>query len=104
MAQTTLSIRMDGTLKKQLERLCNDFGMNVSTAVTVFAKAVVRQRRIPFEIEAENALAYDPTTSWTPERWTKVREMLAESEADVTASRESDAFEDLKNLRAHYGI
>ena len=52
MAQTTLSIRIDENLKKQLERLCSDFGMNISTAITVFAKAVVRQQRIPFEIES----------------------------------------------------
>ena len=54
MAQTTLSIRMDKDLKGQMESLCADFGMNISTAVTVFAKAVVRERKIPFEIAASD--------------------------------------------------
>ena len=43
---------MDETLKKQFDGLCQDFGMNASTAINVFARAVVRQRRIPFEISA----------------------------------------------------
>lgn len=50
MAQATFSIRMDAELKKQLDELCADFGMTTSTAFTIFAKKVVRERRIPFEI------------------------------------------------------
>ncbi|MGM9552518.1 MAG: type II toxin-antitoxin system RelB/DinJ family antitoxin [Clostridia bacterium] len=50
MAQATFSIRMDESLKKQFDALCADFGMNATTAFNVFAKAVVRERRIPFEI------------------------------------------------------
>ena len=52
MAQATFSVRMDETLKKQFDSLCQDFGMNASTAINVFARAVVRQRRIPFEISS----------------------------------------------------
>lgn len=50
MAQATFSIRMDAELKKQLDELCSEFGMTTSTAFTIFAKKVVRERRIPFEI------------------------------------------------------
>ncbi len=52
MAQATFSVRMDETLKSEFESLCNYFGMNMSTAINVFARAVVRERRIPFEIVA----------------------------------------------------
>ena len=52
MAQATFSIRMDEGLKRQFDALCRDFGMSASTAFNVFARAVVRQRRIPFEIAA----------------------------------------------------
>lgn len=52
MAQATFSVRMDETLKKQFDTLCSDFGMTASTAINVFARAVVRERRIPFEITA----------------------------------------------------
>jgi len=52
MAQITMSIRIDEKLKKQLDAVCNDFGMNTSTAFTIFVKTIVRERRIPFEIWA----------------------------------------------------
>lgn len=54
MAQTTFSIRMDQSLKREFDALCADFGMNVTTAFTVFAKAVVREREIPFKITASD--------------------------------------------------
>ncbi len=50
MAQSTFSVRMDEDLKKQFDTLCSEFGMTVSTAINVFARAVVRERKIPFEI------------------------------------------------------
>lgn len=50
MAQATFSVRMDETLKRQFDLLCQDFGMTATTAINVFARAVVRQRKIPFEI------------------------------------------------------
>lgn len=52
MAQATFSVRMDEVLKKQFDGLCQEFGMNASTAINVFARAVVRQRKIPFEISS----------------------------------------------------
>jgi len=52
MAQATFSVRMDEGLKRQFDALCRDFGMSASTAFNVFARAVVRQRRIPFDIAA----------------------------------------------------
>ncbi len=53
MAQSTnVNIRMDEELKKQAEQLFAEFGMNMSTAVTIFVKTVVRERKIPFEISA----------------------------------------------------
>ncbi|MCM1388369.1 MAG: type II toxin-antitoxin system RelB/DinJ family antitoxin [Bacillus sp. (in: Bacteria)] len=50
MAQATFSVCMDEKLKKQFDDLCLDFGMTASTAINVFARAVVRERKIPFEI------------------------------------------------------
>ncbi len=52
MAQATFSVRMDEALKRQFDSLCTDFGMTASTAINVFARAVVRERKIPFEISA----------------------------------------------------
>ena len=52
MSQATFSVRMEEGLKRQFDGLCQEFGMTASTAINVFARAVVRERRIPFEIAA----------------------------------------------------
>lgn len=46
----TLSVRMDADVKKEFNQWCNSVGMNASVAVNIFAKAVLRQRRIPFDV------------------------------------------------------
>jgi len=50
MAQTNVNIRMDEGLKQQFDFLCGELGMNMSTAFNIFAKAMVRQRGIPFDV------------------------------------------------------
>lgn len=52
MSQGTLNVRMDAALKKQFDAICTEFGMSPSTAVNIFARTLVRERRIPFEIAA----------------------------------------------------
>lgn len=53
MAQTNINIRMDENLKKQFDSFCSEVGMSMSTAFNIFARTVVRQRKIPFEISTE---------------------------------------------------
>lgn len=50
MAQTNVNIRMDDELKRQLDLFCSEIGITASAAFNIFAKAVVRQQRIPFEL------------------------------------------------------
>lgn len=53
MSQTTINFRLDSDLKKRFERLCDEFGLSTTTAITLFMKAVIRERRIPFEIKTD---------------------------------------------------
>jgi DNA-damage-inducible protein J len=53
MAQTNVNIRMDDKLKKQFDGLCGELGLSMSTAINIFAKTMVRQQRIPFEVGLE---------------------------------------------------
>ncbi|MCL2060946.1 MAG: type II toxin-antitoxin system RelB/DinJ family antitoxin [Oscillospiraceae bacterium] len=53
MATTSITVRIDEDLKKQVELLFNDMGLNMTTAFIIFAKAVVKQNKIPFEITAD---------------------------------------------------
>jgi len=51
MAETTnLSIRIDRDLKDEADQIFNALGMNLTTAITVFVRQAVRQKKIPFEI------------------------------------------------------
>ena len=52
MGQSTISVRLDDTIKKQFDSLCAEFGMSASTAFNIYARTVVRLRKIPFEISA----------------------------------------------------
>ncbi len=54
MTQTTnINIRMDSKLKKEFEQFCQDVGMSMSTAFTLFAKKTVNENQIPFPITRE---------------------------------------------------
>jgi DNA-damage-inducible protein J len=41
---------MDAHIKKRFDAFCADAGMNATVAVNMFARAVLREQRIPFEI------------------------------------------------------
>ncbi len=52
MSQTALTIRLDSDLKRQFDTLCEEFGMSTNTAFNIYVRQVVRERKIPFTIEA----------------------------------------------------
>jgi len=53
MATATINIRIDETTKRDMEAVCKDLGMSMTTAFTIFAKKVGRERRIPFEVSVD---------------------------------------------------
>ncbi len=52
MESLTLNVRVDSKDKKNFELFCNSVGMNVSTAINMFIKAVLREQKMPFEIKS----------------------------------------------------
>ena len=50
MSQINVTIRMDRKLKSEAEKLFHELGLNMTTALTMFTKAAVREQRIPFEL------------------------------------------------------
>lgn len=54
MESTTLNIRVNSNDKKDFEQFCNNVGMNVSTAVNMFIKAVLREQKLPFEVRSNS--------------------------------------------------
>ncbi len=53
MATVNMSIRMDTELKKQADAMLSEMGLNMTTAMNMFLRQVVRQGRIPFEIATD---------------------------------------------------
>lgn len=49
---TTVSLRFDDDMKKALDEMCEEMGMNLTTFFTIYAKKALRDRKIPFEISA----------------------------------------------------
>lgn len=69
MSNVNINIRMDEDLKRDFEAFCSDMGMSMTTAFTIYARKVVREYRIPFEIGA------DLPNEETKEALREVREM-----------------------------
>lgn len=53
MATTNLNIRTDKEIKEQAEQIFSDLGMNMTTAVNMFLRAVIRENGIPFDLKLE---------------------------------------------------
>lgn len=54
MAQTVnVNFRLDEDVKKSMEQVCSDLGLSMSSAFTIFAKKVSREKRIPFDVSVD---------------------------------------------------
>ena len=82
MAMTTLSIRIDDDIKKRFDIFCADVGMNATVAVNMFARAVLREKRIPFEIIGND----DPF--YSAKNQARLREAMEQLEAGLGVEHE----------------
>ena len=53
MAQVLVNFRMDEEDKKGMEDVCRELGMSMTTAFTIFAKKMKREKRIPFDVSVD---------------------------------------------------
>ena len=89
MPQVLFNIRMDEDLKKNMEKICKDLGMNMTTAFTIFAKKVSNERRIPFEV------SIDPFYNETNQR--ALNESIAQLESGKTINKTIEELESMEN-------
>ena len=73
MAQTTVSVRMDDALKRDFDEVCNELGLSMSTAITMLAKKMTREKRLPFEVSV------DPF--YSDENMARLRKSIAQMES-----------------------
>ena len=70
MSETTnLSIRIDRDLKNEADQVFNSLGMNLTTAITVFVKQAVRQKKIPFEIALNDGVSLQDAMAASERIW-----------------------------------
>lgn len=50
MSQVTVTARIDAEDKTSFDKFCDAVGLNTSTAINLFIKTVIREKRIPFDI------------------------------------------------------
>ncbi|MCL2338322.1 MAG: type II toxin-antitoxin system RelB/DinJ family antitoxin [Firmicutes bacterium] len=53
MSTTSVTFRIDEHLKERAENLFNEMGLNMTTALNAFIKAVVREGKMPFELVSD---------------------------------------------------
>jgi len=58
LASTSITIRTDTEIKQQAAAILADLGMDMSTGVNVFLRAVVREGGLPFAIALETPAEY----------------------------------------------
>ena len=75
MSLSTLSAKVESSDKVAFEQFCSKTGMNVTTAINLFVKAVLREGRIPFEITT------DPF--WSEENQARLRRAAKRLEAGL---------------------
>jgi DNA-damage-inducible protein J len=95
---TNLSIRIDRGLKNEADQIFNEMGMNLTTAITIFVRQAVRQKRIPFEIALDTN--YDRSVSLVEAR-AAVERIWENAERNGTADMSMEEIDaEIKAARA----
>ena len=50
MATSLVNFRLDNEVKAEMESVCAEIGISMTTAFTVYARSIARNKRIPFSL------------------------------------------------------
>ena len=90
MATTNITMRIDTTVKAQLQELMSDLGLDMTTFFTMAAKQAIREQRIPFDVARDNFNAE------TLEAFREVEEMKKNPSAVKTYDSFSDILKEIE--------
>ncbi|WP_300359187.1 type II toxin-antitoxin system RelB/DinJ family antitoxin [Fusobacterium sp.] len=51
MSLASITIKTDAEIKKEFNDICEELGLNMSVAINIFMKTVLRERGIPFDLK-----------------------------------------------------
>lgn len=89
----TTTLRIDDKLKADCDTVFDDLGINMTSAITLFLKQVVRTRGIPFEISCMPYIINN-----------RIEDKLAEGKADVAAGRVKPMGQVMNRLRSKFNV
>lgn len=82
MGQVTVSVKTEQQVKEEFSRFCDEIGLNMSSAINLFMRTVLREQRIPFEI-------------CLPVPNAETMRVIEEAEKGINLSRTFDSVEEL---------
>ena len=88
---TTVSLRFEDSMKKELDDLCFEMGMNLPTFFMIYAKRVLHDRAIPFEVKAVN----DPF--YSEENMSALRRAVQQGKSGAVVSKTMEELEAMAN-------
>ena len=89
----TTTLRIDDKLKADCDAVFSDLGINMTSAITLFLKQVVRTRGIPFEISCMPYIINN-----------RIEDKLAEAKVDVAAGRVKPMGQVMNRLRSKFNV
>ena len=88
---TTVTLRFDDAMKRELDDMVEEMGMNLTTFFMVYAKRALRDRRIPFDITAPEDVFYSDTNM------EQLRRSIAQVKSDKTVIKSMTELEAMEN-------
>ena len=85
----TINIRLDDNLKEQSEKIFEEIGLGMTAALTIYLKAVVRNKGIPFPLEIPNE---------------ETLEAFKEVDDYSSGKKEAKKYKNAKELRKALGV
>ena len=99
MAQTSMTVRMDNQQKAMFDKLCEQFGMSANTAINVFVKAVIRTRRIPFSIAANNTERTDEAAQRAEAAFERMCASARKNNVEMSLDEINEEIREVRRLR-----
>lgn len=87
---TTVSLRFEDDMKRELDEMCDEMGMNITTFFMIYAKKALRDRKIPFEIAAPRDSFYSEKNM---QQLQKAAKQVEEGKVVVKSIEELEAME-----------
>ena len=93
-----MTVRLDNKQKAIFDELCAQFGMSANTAINIFVKAVIRNKSIPFPIQAKNE-EEDEVTAKAKAAFQYMRDTARENNIDMSLDEINEEIREVRRLR-----